>query len=207
MAYHHAQRWIGALAIWVLQFGCPQKSSDRADASASATATSSRAEWPRSPEIDEVKNAPYYAAFKAIPWSRALRLIHAHRVLFAEENQAGRVYLVTTNAAGMEDKKYATQRPVGVDLAQLVRDSEKAKPRGSKYYRYRQITWKRAVALIRGEVPGQMVASIFFGHFNRVSLTTSKRVELLAIEPAGDPLAKVLKEVDPDHKKFNYVIE
>ena len=201
-------RWILVLALLAQLWGCQQKSIAGAGSQASASPSSTLGP-PREPELEEVKNAPYYAGFKTIPWPHAARLVHTHQVLWIEENQAGLAFLTTIAEAGYDGEKYVTKLPRGTDLVKLTRDAQTraGSQRVVKYLRYSQISWKRAVALLRGEEPGHVIASIFDAHFERVFLHSKEGAEFLAIETSPNALVELLREVDPNHTKYTYVVE
>lgn len=194
--------------VLLLLAACSSNDATRPLGSSSAiTASASASSKPRRPELGEVANAPYYAAFQEVPWSEAAALIRAYRVLDAEENQAGRVYLTTLDAEDRIDKKLVTTVPEGVDLEAMGRAAKLAtnSPRFFKHFQYEQITWTEAVALLRGE-RGKTVTSLSRVHFQRVFIRTSDDAEHLAIEPDG-ALKQVLDALPPEKKTFSFTVE
>lgn len=194
--------------VLLLLAACSSNDATRPHASSSAMiASASASSEPRRPELPEVANAPYYAAFQEVPWSEAAALIRAHRVYDAEENQAGRVYLTTLGAEDRIDKKLVTTVPEGVDIAALGRAAKLAtnSPRFLKHLKYEQIPWTEAVALLRGE-RGKTVTSLSRVHFQRVFIRTSDGAEHLAIEP-DNALKQILDTLPPEKKTFSFTVE
>ena len=157
---------------------------------------------PRPPGVAEVDGAAYYVAFEPIPWASAEAMVHSAQHLWLEETQSGRVYLNVFEDSG--ERKVVTELPRGLDLGELLAGMKR--PAGTfKHFRYQQVSWAEAEAMIRGERPTRKVRSIGAMHFSRVFLTTTQEEEFLAIQPTHGALSTLLGEVG--RGGFNIVVE
>ena len=150
---------------------------------------------PRPPAVPEVARAAYYAGFESVSWAEAETQLREVRHLWVEETQEGRVYL-SLFLDGSE-RKITALVPRGRDVEVAIAEAKRAdREKTVNHWRYQQLRWDDAAAMLRGEVEGERVVSVGVMHFGRVFLRTDEGAEYVAIEPTPYAVGPLIQGKD-----------